>query len=65
MVTQNDINVLSGKLVDYINSQKSNIILNNFQSPENIILNFTDLIGVQVNQVLIQNAVGDKIPLLK
>ncbi len=57
MVTQKDIDVLSGKLVEYINEQKRNIVINNFKDPQNIIFNFDDLIGVNVGQILIQNKV--------
>ena len=65
MVTQKDIDVLSGKLVEYINEQKRNIVINNFKDPQNIIFNFVDLIGVNVGQILIQNKVWEKNSFLK
>jgi len=65
MITQKDIDVLSGKLLEYIYSQKKNIIANNFKDPTQMVLNFADLIHTQVQNIAVTNKVGDSSPLLK
>jgi len=44
LVTNEDISLLSGKLLDYIYKQKKNIVLHNFGLEESILLPFNDLI---------------------
>jgi hypothetical protein len=56
---------LSGKLVDALYKQKSNIVFANFKAPENMVLNFDSLIATQVKEVQIKNIPGEKTPLLK
>ena len=65
VITQKDINVLSGKLLEYIYSQKKNIVALNFKDPTQVILNFDELIHTQVQNITVENKIGDKTPLLK
>ncbi|MFA7298585.1 MAG: hypothetical protein WC010_02975 [Candidatus Absconditabacterales bacterium] len=64
-VSLKDIEILSGKLVDALYKQKSNIIFSNFKSPENMVLNFDSLVSTQVKEIQIKNIPGEKTPLLK
>ncbi|MCX6823425.1 MAG: hypothetical protein NTX91_05570 [candidate division SR1 bacterium] len=65
VITQKDIDILSGKLLEYIYSQKKNIIATNFKDPTQMVLSFVDLIHTQVQNVTVANKVGDRSPLLK
>jgi hypothetical protein len=65
VITQKDIDTLSGKLLEYIYSQKKNIVANNFKDPTQMVLSFADLIHTQVQNITVLNKVGDKTPLLK
>ncbi|EKD25390.1 MAG: hypothetical protein ACD_80C00072G0003 [uncultured bacterium (gcode 4)] len=65
VVSVKDIGILSGKLVDAIYKQKSNIVTNNFKSPENIVLNFDSLITTEIKDIQIHNVPGEKTPLIK
>jgi len=65
VVTQKDIAVLSGKLLDALYKQKKNIVFSNFKSPDTIVLTFDSLISTQVKGVQVQNVPGEKTALLK
>ncbi len=65
IITQKDIDILSGKLLEYIYSQKKNIVANNFKDPTQIVLQFDNLIRTQVQNVFVQNKVWEKSSLLK
>lgn len=65
VITQKDIDTLSGKLLEYIYSQKKNIVANNFKDPTQMVLSFVDLIHTQVQNVTVLNKIWDKTPLLK
>jgi hypothetical protein len=65
IVTQRDIDALSGKLIASIKEQKQNIINQNFTLPWQIFLHFDDLIDVEVLSVNIESKIQDKVPYLK
>lgn len=64
LVTHKDIAVLSGKLQDYIQQQKKNIITQNFKIEEAILLPFNDLIKPNTKEIIIENQPGDKTAML-
>ncbi len=65
IVSNKDIDVLSGKLVSTIYKQKNNIVFNNFKMPDTMVLNFDQLISTQIKSIQIKNVPGEKTPLLK
>ncbi len=65
IVTQKDIEALSGKLVSTVNQQKQNIINKNFSLPGQIFLHFDDLIDMEVVSMDIENKAQEKVPYLK
>lgn len=54
-ITDKDIGVLSGKLVDYINKQKRNIVSQNFKLENNLLLNFNELIKPEIKNITVYN----------
>ncbi|MCX6824564.1 MAG: hypothetical protein NT085_05615 [candidate division SR1 bacterium] len=64
-VSLKDIAILSGKLVDALYKQKTNIVFSNFKAPENMVINFDNLISTEIKEVQIKNIPGEKTPLLK
>jgi hypothetical protein len=64
-ITQKDIDTLSGKLLEYIYSQKKNIVATNFKDPTQIILSFDSLIHTQVIDVTVANKTGDRTAVIK
>lgn len=65
IITQKDIDTLSWKLLEYIYSQKKNIIANTFQDPNQMVLNFADQIKTQVQKIEISNKVNEKTSTIK
>lgn len=65
VVTQKDIEALSGKLVDTVNKEKLNIINQNFSLVNQIFLHFDDLISVEILSMDIENKDQEKVPYLK
>jgi len=65
VITQKDLDTLSGKLVEYIYSQKKNIVATNFKDPMQLILSFDQLIHTEIQQISVQNKVGDRSSFLK
>ena len=65
MVSAKDITILSGKLIDAIYKQKTNIVSTNFQTPETMVLDFDSLISTQIMGVQIADVPGEKTPLIK
>ncbi len=65
IVTQKDIDALSGKLVFTVKQQKQNIIYQNFSLPGQIFLHFDDLIDMEVLSMDIENKAQEKVPYLK
>ncbi|MEI8090732.1 MAG: hypothetical protein WCG98_00245 [bacterium] len=51
--------------MEYIYSQKKNIVSANFTDPTQLILSFNDLITTQVLQVQSFNKIGDRAPYIK
>jgi hypothetical protein len=51
--------------VDALYKQKRNIVIANFKTPENMVLNYDPLISTQIQSVQIHNVPGEKTPLLK
>lgn len=65
VVQQKDIDILSWKLSEYIQLQKKNIITQNFTIPDGILLLFNDIISTATNEIVIDNKVGEKNPVIK
>lgn len=65
IVTQQDIDTLSGKLVEYITSQKKNIVMSTFKDPKSIVLSFNDLLSLQVKNIIIKDVPGERSSTLK
>lgn len=65
IVSQKDIETLSGKLLSTIKQQKQNIINQNFSLPGQIFLHFDDLIWIEVLSTSIENKAQEKVPYLK
>jgi len=65
VVSAKDITILSGKLIDAIYKQKTNIVSTNFQTPETMVLDFDSLISTQIMGVQIIDVPGEKTPLIK
>lgn len=59
-VTADDINILSGKLLQYIYDNKKSIVKQYFKEPDAFLLNFNDLISTKVQQTVIKNKPGDR-----
>lgn len=59
-VTADDINILSGKLLQYIYDNKKSIVRQYFKEPDAFLLNFNDLISTKVQQTVIKNKPGDR-----
>ena len=51
VITQDDIDLLSGKLVNYINQQKKNIVIQNFDEKDDILLAFDNTISSSVKNI--------------
>lgn len=64
-VTQNDIDILSGKLSSYIQQQKKNIVTQNFNIKDWILLSFNDLIDTHIQDIKIPYKSGQNTPLLQ
>lgn len=65
VVSQKDIDTLSGKLLAAVQQQKINIISKEFTTPWKSFLKFNDLISVWVNSIVIENQAKEKVPYLK
>ncbi len=65
IVSNKDINTLSGRLVSTMQQQKQNIINENFSLPGQIFLHFNDLISMQVVSLVIENKENETVPYLK
>jgi len=65
IVTQKDIDALSGKLLSTVKEQKQNIINQNFALPGQIFLHFDDLIKIESLSINIENKAQEKVPYLK
>jgi hypothetical protein len=57
VITQKDIDSLSGKLTQEINKQKSDIITKNFQFTDSFFLNFERFINIEIQQIFIKNKI--------
>jgi len=64
-ITIKDIDVLSGKLIEYINKQKKNIVSQNFKLENSILFNFDDLIISEIKNITVNNKAGDRNALIK
>lgn len=65
-ITAKDIDILSGKLLEYIYKQKKNIISQNFIGEgKNQLLNFEKLIKTNNIHIKIDNKPGEKVPMIK
>lgn len=64
-ITTKDIDILSGKLVEYINKQKRNIVNQNFNLENNLLLNFDNLIVSQIKNITVYNKEWEKVPQIK
>ncbi|NOZ44161.1 MAG: hypothetical protein GXP45_03335 [bacterium] len=53
---------MSGKLYDYIQKQKKNIVSQNFNLEGAILLPFGELMHSEVKNIKIHNKAGEKIP---
>jgi len=65
LVTEEDISLLSGKLLDHIYKQKKNIVLHNFGLDDSILLSFNDLIFTNVVSMIIHTQVWESTPNVK
>ncbi|MFA5747994.1 MAG: hypothetical protein WC872_02660 [Candidatus Absconditabacterales bacterium] len=65
VITQKDIDSLSGKLTQEINKQKSDIITKNFQFTDSFFLNFERFINIEIQQIFIKNKIGEKTPTMQ
>jgi len=61
-INNSDIAILSGKLYDYIQKQKKNIVSQNFNLEGAILLPFGELMHSEVKNIKIHNKAGEKIP---
>jgi hypothetical protein len=64
-ITEKDIDILSGKLVEYIMKQKKNIVSQNFKLENNLLLNFDSLIKPQIISIAVNNKAWDRSSLIK
>ena len=64
-ITEKDIDILSWKLVTYINQQKKNIISKNFNLIDSLYFPFNNMIWVQVKEMIVHNKIWESTTLLK
>jgi hypothetical protein len=57
LITQKDVDILSGKLLEYILQQKKNIITSNFKDDLSVILSFNDLIRTEVKSITVETPI--------
>jgi len=50
-ITQDDINLLSDKMISHIDQQKKNIVIQNFDIDDGILLAFSDTIFSEVKNI--------------
>jgi len=61
-ITQEDIELLSGKLVEYMQKNKQNIMNQNFNITNWILLWFNSLTSMEIQDIQIKNKVWEKFP---
>lgn len=59
-ITQQDIDLLSGKLATYIDQQKKNIAIQNFADKEWILLTFSDTVNYKIKSIDIPHEIWEK-----
>lgn len=64
-ITQNDIDILSGKLTSYIEQQKKNIAVQNFDKKDAILLSFTDTTTANITKISIPYKSWENTSILK
>lgn len=64
-LTQEDVTILSGKLIEYIQNNTANIITKNFRDPTAFFINFPDMINYEVQNIVIQDYTKQEQPILK
>jgi len=64
-LTQEDVSILSGKLIEYIEKNMTNVITKNFRDTESFFINFPDLIHYEINDITIQDYTKQEQPVLK
>lgn len=63
-ITAKDIDLLSGKLVTYIEQQKKNIAIQNFSNKDWILLTFPDTINYKITDINIPHEIWEKTSLI-
>ncbi len=64
LITEKDIEILSGKLLEYVLQQKKNIVLSHFVDKDSVVLSFNDLIHVEIKNILIRTPIGSRTPIM-
>lgn len=64
LITQKDVDILSGKLLEYILQQKKNIITSNFKDDLSVILSFNDLIRTEVKSITVETPIWSRTPIM-
>jgi hypothetical protein len=65
IVSEEDMDILSGKLLATLYKEKMNIVNAHFKLSDSMVLNFDSLISTEVKDVQIHNQPGEETPLLK
>ena len=60
IITQDDINLLSEKLENYIDQQKKNIVIQNFSEKDGVLLAFDNTISSSINNINIPHLTGEE-----
>jgi len=63
-ITQQDIDLLSWKLVNYIDQQKKNIAIQNFSNKDGVLLTFSDTIRYDIKSIDIPHEIWEKTSLI-
>ncbi|HRX63801.1 MAG TPA: hypothetical protein P5060_01720 [Candidatus Absconditabacterales bacterium] len=63
-ISDEDISLLSGKLYSYLDQQKKNIVIQNFDVEDGVLLAFDDTIGLQVKNINIPHFSGEESAIL-
>jgi hypothetical protein len=64
-LTQEDVSILSGKLIEHIQKNTANIITQNFRNQDAFFINFPNLISYEINNITIQDYTKQEQPILK
>lgn len=64
IVTQDDIYLLKEKLKKYVDQQKKNIVIQNFNQKNGVLLIFEDTIDLSISNIKIPHFTGEKTPIM-